>query len=193
MAKMKDALADLMNKLKSPSQGSDSQQSSQSPTQAKGPQPNSGQKGTQGQSKSQAEGDPAPDQQGNNDGEGDDKTASNQSRSGDKNSERPAGQDAKSGMGKQDGAKDIKEAEQLAAMGKISEIFGKRAAQINGEITVEVPAGKQQLKTAYSDRRAQHGDASGEVNRNEIPLMYQTYVQRYFEEVHRQSAKPKAR
>src|SRR3712207_8585668 len=50
---------------------------------------------------------------------------------------------SKTGMGKQDGDKALREAEQLAAMGKISEIIGKRAQQLSGEITVEVSSGKQ--------------------------------------------------
>ena len=193
MAKMKDALSNLMNKMGSQGQKGDDKQGSaqaQSPSQGKGQQ-QPGQKGTQGQSKN-AEGQPSPDQQGDKDSEGSEKMAGSQSKAGDKNADRPGSQDAKSGMGKQDGAKEIHEAEQLAAMGKISEIFGKRAAQINGEMTVEVPAGKQQLKTAYTGRRAAHADTSGESNRNEIPLQYQTYVQRYFEEVRKQPA-PKAK
>ena len=95
-------------------------------------------------------------------------------------------------MGKSDGDKTIQDAEQLAAMGKISEIFGKRAAEIKGEMSVEVPSGKQQLRTAYSRSSATHSGAITESNRNEIPLMYQTYVQRYFEEV-RKSAAAKAK
>ncbi len=192
MAKMKDALSNLMNKLGSQGQKGDPQQTAQAPAPGKGQQQQPGQKGAQGQTKAQADGEPAPDQQGDKDGDGNDKMPGNQSRAGDNNADKPGGQDAKSGMGKQDGAKEIRDAEQLAAMGKISEIFGKRAAQISGEMTVEVPAGKQQLKTAYSGRRAEHIDAGGESNRNEIPLQYQTYVQRYFEEIRKQPGKVKA-
>ena len=86
-------------------------------------------------------------------------------------------------MGKQDGNKDLADAEQLAAMGKISEIIGKRSAQLTGEMTVEVPSGKQQLKTAYTRKHAAHGDTGGELSREEIPLNLQPYVQRYFDEI----------
>ncbi|HYZ86092.1 MAG TPA: hypothetical protein VE621_16905, partial [Bryobacteraceae bacterium] len=106
-----------------------------------------------------------------------------QSKPGDKGSDRPGQEDAKSGVGKQDGAKDVREAEQLAAMGKISELIGKRSAQLTGEMTVEVSSGNQQLRTNYTQRSADHSDLGAEAARNEIPLMYQPYVQRYFEEV----------
>ena len=76
-------------------------------------------------------------------------------------------------------------------MGKISELLGKRAAQVTGEMTVEVPSGKQQLKTAYSQNKAVHADAGSDANRDEIPLIYQLYVQRYFEEVRKVQGKTK--
>ena len=60
-----------------------------------------------------------------------------------------------------------------------------------GEMTVEVPSGKQQLKTAYSQKKALHADAGSDANRDEIPLIYQPYVQRYFEEVRKVQGKTK--
>jgi hypothetical protein len=48
---------------------------------------------------------------------------------------------------------------------------------------VEVPSGKQQLRTPYSQRRAAHAEAGGEIHRDEVPLMYQEFVQQYFEQV----------
>jgi hypothetical protein len=49
------------------------------------------------------------------------------------------------------------------------------------------------LKTQYSDRRATHGEAGGEINRDEVPLAYQQYVQQYFEEIRKiPSAKSKS-
>jgi hypothetical protein len=99
--------------------------------------------------------------------------------------------DAKSGVGKADGDKSVKEAEQLQAMGKISEILGKRAKDISGEVMVEVNGGKQQLRTQYTNSNARHAENSGEVNRDEVPLHHQHYVQQYFEEVRKQSAPAK--
>jgi len=68
-------------------------------------------------------------------------------------------------------------------MGKISELIGKRSQNVSGEMMVEVSSGKQQLKTQYSNRSASHAEAGGDINRDEVPLAYQQYVLRYFEEI----------
>ena len=124
---------------------------------------------------------------------------------GDANSQSKAGQKGKldsnddpkgqgSGIGNQNGLKEQREAEQLKAMGKISEIIGKRATTVSGEMMVEVQSGKnQQLRTAYTSTTAAHGEADGDVTRDEIPLSLQPYVQQYFEQVRKaapQSAAP---
>ena len=71
-------------------------------------------------------------------------------------------------------------------MGKISEIIGKRSANVTGDVTVEVQSGNQQLRTAYTQNSAQHADSGGEINRDEVPVVFQPYVQQYFEQVRRQ-------
>ena len=91
-----------------------------------------------------------------------------------------------SGVGKQDGNKDAKLAEQLAAMGKISEIIGKRSANVSGEITIEVQNTSQQLRTPYAASGASHAQTTGEIARDEVPMMYQSFVQQYFEHVRKQ-------
>jgi hypothetical protein len=187
MNKMRDALANMLNKLKSPPR---MDQQSASNQQQAGKQGQQSQQGMQSKSKSQGEGQQGQQQEGDQDSEGQ-KSAADKSRAGEKNSDRPGSQDSKSGMGLSEGDKDIRDAEQLAAMGKISEIFGKRAQEITGEISVEVASGKQQLKTAWSERKALHSDTGAEVNRDEIPLAYQRYIQRYFEEVRKAPAAPK--
>jgi hypothetical protein len=69
-------------------------------------------------------------------------------------------------------------------MGKISEVFGKRAQNLQGEVMIEVSSSKSQaLKTNYSDKTAAHSDTSGVIQRDEVPLIHQNYVQRYFEEL----------
>jgi hypothetical protein len=50
---------------------------------------------------------------------------------------------------------------------------------------VEVGNTKQQLKTQWMSKDAQHGEAGSEIHRDEIPLMYQQYVEQYFAEVHK--------
>lgn len=191
--KMRDAVANLLSKLKNPGKQSEAQQNASAAQNGAGAKQkqDAGQKGMQGQGKSQGEGQPNPDQQGDQDGEGGDQSQSAQSKAGDKNSDRAGQQDAKSGIGKQDGDKELRDAEQLAAMGKISELLGKRAAQVTGEMTVEVPSGKQQLRTSYTQKKSLHADAGGDVNRDEVPLIYQTYVQRYFEELRKPQGKTK--
>jgi hypothetical protein len=80
-----------------------------------------------------------------------------------------------------------------AAMGKISELLGKRAQNVTGEVMVEVGSGKQQLKTPLAQRNATHNEAGGEIHRDEVPLMYQQFVQQYFEEIRKgPPAKPAA-
>jgi hypothetical protein len=46
---------------------------------------------------------------------------------------------------------------------------------------VEVGSSKQPLKTPWSQRQTTHGDSGGELHRDEVPLMYQQFVQHYFE------------
>jgi hypothetical protein len=66
-------------------------------------------------------------------------------------------------------------------MGKLDAIFGKRARNIEGEFTTEATQGPQQLKTDYQRRRAAHTDVHAKAQRDEVPVAFQDYVQRYFE------------
>jgi len=111
---------------------------------------------------------------------------------------KPGGRDAdlqparegRSGIGKEDGLKQAREAEQLAAMGKISELFGRRQATLTGEVTIEVASGDQKLRTPYSEQQARHAEAGGEIHRDEVPLLYHDYIRRYFEQIRRSPASP---
>ena len=94
-----------------------------------------------------------------------------------------------SGIGSKDGAKDIKLAEQLEAMGKISEILGKRSANLTGEATVEVQSTTQELHTPYAQRRAEHTEGGVEIGRDEVPVALETYVEQYFEQVRKPAPK----
>jgi hypothetical protein len=190
MDKMRDAMANLMSKLKVPQQqgtGQKQQASNQKGGQKQpGDQQQSGQgqKGEKGQGNPQGKGSPSddPDSKGNEPGE--QQAQAGQGQSNDKGQEGGSPNEAKAGMGKQDGSKDIKDAEQQAAMGKLSEIYGKRAENIRGDVMVEVTSSKQQqLRTGYAQRGAAHGDSGGEVHRDEIPQHLQHYVQQYFEQV----------
>jgi len=88
--------------------------------------------------------------------------------------------------GSSEGDKDIRMAEQLEAMGKLSEIIGQRAESITGEMMVEVSSGDQSLETAYTESAAAHRSAGGGIHRDEVPLELRDYVQAYFEEVRKQ-------
>jgi hypothetical protein len=184
MSKLKDAVSNLMAKNK---QDSSEPQKSQDQKSAKGEQKKGDKKGEAGQGKPEKgsadsdadESDPDGDALGGQKGEGKETTASNQKQ-----------QQEGSGIGSADGSKEIKAAEQLKAMGKISEIIGKRSATVSGETTVEVQSGNQSLHTAYSTTNAAHAETDGDVTRDEIPVSLQAYVQQYFTEV-RKAAKPK--
>lgn len=192
MDKMRDAMANLMAKLKIPPQAGQ-QGNNQKGNQQQGQKDQGGgQKGEKGEGQQQGKGTPSDDPNAE-EGDGEQQAQAGQGKSADKGSEQGSPNESKSGMGKQDGNKDVRDAEQLAAMGKISEIFGKRAQNMTGEVMVEVSSGKnQQLKTAYTERGATHKEAGGEIHRDEIPLVFQHYVQKYFEQVRQGEARQPA-
>jgi hypothetical protein len=186
MDKLKDAVQNIMDSMKN----QDPQESQQNQKDGKQQQQKSDQqKGKNGdQSKSDSQSQANADQQ-SQEGAQQQSDAKSSQKSQDKSSQ----QDAKNGAGSQDGDKLRRQAEELQAMGKISQILGQRSANITGEVTVEVGNSKQQLKTAWSQSQAAHHDAGGEVPRDEVPLIYQEFVRQYFEEIHKplpQPAKP---
>lgn len=193
MDKFKDAMANLMNKMKSQdkNQGQSQQtKDNQQGQQGAGQQEQKASKGQESQGKQQAQGQQQQsDQQGQQQGEGGEKSPNQQAKGGDKGGQPPSS-DAKSGMGKQDGNKSIELAQQQDAMGKISELFGKRAQNIQGEIMIEVSSSKsQQLKTGYTGKNAAHSDKGGMIRRDEVPIELQNYVQKYFEEIRKPAVK----
>jgi hypothetical protein len=191
MEKMKDAMANLMSRMKmNPKSGEESKKSSasdQGAAQSASAQQKAGQKGSPSPGK-KGDGQSKSDEAGEQEGEGAAKSMNAQGKMSDAGGEKQMAQEGKSGAGKQDGEKDIKQAEQAAAMGKISELLGKRAQNMTGEIMVEVSSGRQQLKTQYTQKNATHGEAGGEISRDEVPAAYQQFVQSYFEEVRKAPA-----
>jgi hypothetical protein len=184
--KMKDALANLLSKFKSQPKGSNGKQNgsqNQPGTQQNAQNRQSNPNGSPTPGKPQDNAMANPDGQGGQDSQGTEQAKSGQGKSNGKSDDKSNSQEGKSGIGRQDGDKSVKEAEQLAAMGKISEIIGKRAQNVSGEVMVEVASGNQQLKTQYSQKKAAHGDTGGEIGRDEVPLAYQQFVQQYFEEI----------
>ncbi|MBI5282240.1 MAG: hypothetical protein HY858_11210 [Candidatus Solibacter usitatus] len=185
MDKMRDALANLMDKLGVEPKGSESQKSASN---------KSGQKGEKGQpqpGKPNQPGEPDPTQAGQQPGDAENAQQAQNSPGGDKQDE-PSNNE-KSGIGRQDGRKDTELAEQKDAMGKLSELLGKRALNVQGEVMVEVTNSKnQQLKTPYVNRSAAHSDSGGELSRDEVPLHLQDFVQRYYQQVRKPAAAPAA-
>jgi hypothetical protein len=183
--RFKDAMANLLSRLKSQPGASQSQQGAAN---QKG-RPNPGQRSSgQGPAESSqmdpsAQSGQAP---GDQQGDGAEHAQSGPGKQAGSESERSSRQ-GQSGIGRQDGNKDIRAAQQMAAMGKISEILGRRSQDLTGEAMVEVASGNQRLQTPYSQQNAAHRDAGGEIHRDEIPLAYQAFVQRYFDEVRKRT------
>ncbi|MGA2115142.1 MAG: hypothetical protein ABSH56_10390 [Bryobacteraceae bacterium] len=187
LSKVKDAFENLLSKMK-PQQGNPGSQEQSSRDQA-GQKPGKGQSNT-AKPQSARSGQPSGDRQ-----EG---SQDSQAAEESPNAPNPAGngsgksQDAQvsrqpgSGVGSQEGDKGIKQAEQLAAMGKITEIIGKRSANLTGEATVEVKSTTQQLHTQYAQRSAQHSQTGSSISRDEVPVALQAYVVQYFERVRQQ-------
>ena len=193
MDKMKDAMQNMLNKLKMDSNQQKQQQQAQNSK--------DGQQSGKGQQKSDDKGQQDKNgQQQSGQGDQKDQKAEAQGQQGQKQEnaqgkggeqgKQPQSPDAKSGVGKSDGNKDIEAAEMAKAMGKISEILGKRQKDVTGEMMIEVSSGKQQLKTSYSGQTAAHKEAGGEINRDEVPLIYQQYVEKYFDQIRGMEPKP---
>jgi hypothetical protein len=185
LSKVKDAMQNLFSRVKPP-QGNGSQQANQTQNgkqSSKGAQDGKQQASKDGQKQdSGQQGDSQDGQSGDQAQESQDA----QSKGSGKSDSQQASKQPGSGIGSQDGDKTIKQAEQLAAMGKISEILGKRSATITGEATVEVQATSQQLRTPYAQRGAQHSQGGTEISRDEVPVALQTFVERYFDQVRKQ-------
>jgi hypothetical protein len=182
--KIKDALANMLNKMK-PNTAQNSPQNGKSKPEGKGEKSDKSDKADK-QDSQNAEAEPNPD--GNQ--SGDQKNAEDAQANSQPG--KPSSQESASGAGSKDGDKAAKDAKALEAMGQISEILGKRSAAVTGEMMIEVGQTKQTLKTPWAESQATHSDSGGEIHRDEVPLMFQPFVERYFEEIRKspQAAKP---
>ncbi|MBZ5574991.1 MAG: hypothetical protein LAP40_00360 [Acidobacteriia bacterium] len=186
LSKVKDAVKNMLSSMKQQPAGANSQQQNQSAQ-------NSPQKGQQNAGKQSQKGEKTSGQAGGEEQDPDLSSESQQAENapGKGDDSKPSNKQPGGGIGTRDGSKDVKAAEQLAAMGKITQIIGKRSATLSGEATVEVQSTVQQLRTTYSDSAAQHADAGGDIGRDEIPVALESYVQQYFEQVRKQPAPKK--
>lgn len=195
MSRMRDAMSNLLSKLNSRSQpGGRQQGASGEKGTRQGQQQATRQSGNPAAAREQSEGRDGGQMQDGN--EGDPGQSAQQGRGQDtrqQSADRRGSANATSGAGKEDGEKDLAAAQQMAAMGKISEILGRRSQNVSGDITVEVSSGRQQLRTAYSQQNAQHMEAAGEIHRDEVPMALQAYVQQYFEQIRKTAPRPRQR
>jgi hypothetical protein len=184
--KMRDALASLMDKFKlemPPGEGSRTtkQNGKQEASRREQGRPQPGKKGEQGQEGDMLSGQ----QQAQQD-------ASQQGKSEQAGRPDAASQNEKSGIGKEEGRKELQAAEELEAMGKLDELLGKRSQNVQGEVMVEVNNSRnQQLRTPYTGKTGPRTDAGSELGRDEVPLHLQDYVQRYYEQVRRTAPREK--
>lgn len=181
LAKLREAMNNMMSRLqqRSPSAG-DRQQATPGSSGDSRQQQEGGGDGRPGEGQAKPGGQNATDSEG---GESPAKGGAPQKAAGDtggKSTERGEGE---SGAGDQDGEKGLRDAEREQALGKLSELFGRRAANVTGEVTVEAESGKQTLRTPQSPKQASHNDAGGEISRDEIPLAYQPFVKEYFNRI----------
>jgi hypothetical protein len=185
LGKFRDAMSRLMSGMRQQPGSSGAQQrtSSQNGRQSKNESSGARQNGKQGQQPGNGQQADAQDGEPGEDGQN---AQNSQAKSTGQTGDQPTTKQPGSGIGRQDGSKDVKLAEQLAAMGKISEIIGKRSANVTGEITVEVQNSNAQIRTPYAQTDARHTQAGGEIDRDEVPVALQAYVQQYFEQVRKQ-------
>ena len=183
LSKMKEAMENLLSSIQPNSRD---QQSVSNQT-------SKGGKSQQNQNKRQAKGEKSKSQSGDSQ---DQQSADEGQEAQNTPGQSPEQQDSPlankqpgSGAGNRDGAKDIRQAEQIAAMGKISQIIGKRSANVTGEATVDVNTTSQELRTGYQQRNADHAQAGAEIHRDEIPVALESYVEQYFEQVRKQAPK----
>ncbi len=165
LTKVKDALNDMMNKIKSA--------------------PNDSAKNQKGD---QTESDQQPDKEGQAQEKSDSQQAQNgkqssDSKDGSNSAQSRPSQEAQNGIGNKDGDKATKQADALKAMGKITELLGKRAENVKGAVMVEVGSTKQQLKTPVGQGQSTHAEAGSEIHRDEVLPIYEQFVQQYFEKI----------
>lgn len=186
MSKMKDAFQNLLSKVKPQQQPGSQQGATDQKSQGK---PQQGSKQANGKDSQQQGGQQGEAQEGQNGEDAKDSDAQ-QSKATGKSESQQASKQPGSGIGSQDGDKAVRQAEQLAAMGKISEILGKRSANVTGEATVEVQTTSQQLHTPYAQSGSEHTQGGAEISRDEVPVALQPYVQQYFEQLRKQASPP---
>jgi hypothetical protein len=101
---------------------------------------------------------------------------------GEGGNEQPGQGQPASAAGGNDGSKESDDDPQVAeAMGRLEELYSRRAEELKGEVMIETETAKQSARTPYQVKAAGHEDLGGTVSRDAIPLAYQSYIKSYFE------------
>ncbi len=178
LSKLRDAMNNMLSRLQQKSPGQ--QQAASGASQNGNDQKEGSGEARSGSGQPKAGGQESADSEGA-ESQAQDLSAQNPNgKSGGKSSDQGSRGSSGSGAGRQEGDKQLAETQLQEAMGKLTELYGRRAANVTGEVTVETQSGKQTLRTPQSQKQARHSDAGGEANRDEIPLAYQAYVKEYF-------------
>ncbi|MEX2299752.1 MAG: hypothetical protein WD733_02380 [Bryobacterales bacterium] len=177
--RLKDAFENMLSKLNMEPQGG-SQQPSESESPSDGESTGEKAEAAEGQAQGGASDAGEAQMEGGEPGE-----ASSQQVSqgeGGNNSDQPGEGQPSSAAGGNDGSKDA--AEQAAieeAMGKLEELYSRRAEEMKGEVMIETETAQQSARTPYQPQDSGHQDLGGTVSRDAIPLAYQAYIKSYFE------------
>jgi hypothetical protein len=181
--KISNSVANLLSAMK-PHPGSPGQNAAEA---GRGGKPQGGRNGKQGTSQDQgSQGADSVERAEASDQQGDLARASANGQ----NADGQPGKLAGSGAGESEGDKASRKAEQLAAMGKISLLFGRRSESLSGTAAVEVLSGEQELTTRYQDRKVDHRDAHAKAERDEVPIELQGYVNQYFVRLRESGVEP---
>ncbi len=101
---------------------------------------------------------------------------------GGNNSEQAGEGQPASSAGGNDGSKDVAEQAKIdQTMGRLEELYSRRAEEMHGEVMIETETAKQSARTPSQSKTAGHQDLGGTVSRDAIPLAYQSYIQSYFQ------------
>lgn len=187
LAKLKDAMGNMLSRLGQKSPGPAQQQAGNGNASDGSEQKEGDGEGQSGAGQAKPGGKQASGGEGADTNSQDMAAQNSGNKAGGKTSDQSARGQAGSGAGRQEGDKQIGEARQQEAMGKLSELYGRRAANVSGEVTVEAQAGKQTLRTPQAEKQASHSDSGGEVSRDEIPLAYQAYIKEYFNKLRQEN------
>ena len=102
--------------------------------------------------------------------------------------EQQQGESSVATAGTGEGSKEFVNTKHDEELGALTELFQQRAKEVKGEFTIESRSAQQKVRTPYSPSLNKHRDKGTVLSRDEIPIDYHTYVQRYFEMIRQKAA-----